>query len=169
MARRRPLVVGVGNDDRGDDGVGLDVARSLLSRNGLEADVRLWPGELTGLFELWRDRTQVVVVDAVRSGAPSGTIHRVDVGAGRPLPLPAAFSTHGLSLGSVVELGRTLGVLPPRLVLYGVEAGDVAVGGRRSTAVAQAVEEVSARIFEELGPGPPRAGPGREGVRAPRA
>lgn len=147
---RPPLVVGVGTDERADDGVGLDVARALAREGADGAEVIAWPGELTGLLDLFAGRPLVVVVDAVRSGAAGGTVHRWEVARGGLFPPSAAVSTHGLSLASVLELGRALDRLPERLVVYGVEAETVAAGTDRSEAVRRAVDLVRGQIVREL-------------------
>lgn len=149
----RPLVVGVGNDDRTDDGAGLDVARELAGRPSLPAEVRLWTGELTGLLDVWRRRPLVILIDAVRSGEEPGTVRRFtpeDLAG----PCPGrTFSTHGISLPDVIDLGRTLGVLPDRLVVYGVESLDTRVGTGRSPEVRRGVRTAASRIASELSEG----------------
>ena len=148
--RARPLVIGIGADDRSDDGAGLDVARALARDPSLEGDVRAWPGELTGLLDVWKDRGRVLLVDAVRSGAPPGTVHRWEIGPQRPFALPRTWSTHGFSLAAVLELARTLGELPPSVVVYGIEAAEVGVGSTRSPDVARAVVELARSLTAEL-------------------
>ena len=82
-------------------------------------------------------------MDAVRSGAEPGTVHRLDARAG---PLPARLfqaSTHHVSVAEVVELGRSLGRLPDRLEVYGIEGGRFEAGNVLVPAVRRAVEEVA--------------------------
>ena len=74
--------------------------------------MRVYEGEPVGLIEDWAGADAVIVVDAVSSGAPPGTIHRLD-----PLsaPIPAALSqgsTHAFGLAETIELARALGRLP---------------------------------------------------------
>ena len=113
------LVIGLGNAWRGDDGAGPAVARGLLDE--VPARVLVHEGEPIGLIEEWAGADEVIVVDAVCSGAPPGTIHRLD-----PLaePMPAALShgsTHAFGLAETIELARALDRLPPRLTVYGIE------------------------------------------------
>jgi hydrogenase maturation protease len=150
----RPLVVGIGNDDRSDDGAGLAVARALEERRGLGADVRRCPGELTGLLDLLADRTSVILVDAARSRAAPGSIHRWTVTQDAPFALAPAVSTHGLSLSTVLELARSLGTLPPRLVVYGIEIDDVREGRGLSPAVGMAVRRVAQEIADACATSP---------------
>ena len=90
--------------------------------------MRVYEGEPVGLIEDWSGADAVIVVDAVSSGAPPGTIHRLD-----PLsePIPAALSqgsTHAFGLAETIELARTLDRLPARLTVYGIEGERFAAG-----------------------------------------
>ena len=84
-----------------------------------------------------------VVVDAARAEGPPGAVVQVtdpaQLGPGQPL------SSHGLGVAEALALGRTLGELPPRLVLLGVV---VAAGGASlaPAAVAGAARVVAAEV-----------------------
>lgn len=144
------LLIGIGNEYRSDDGVGIAIARRL--RGTLPAGVTVLEesGEGAALIEAWQGATSVMLVDAVRSGAPPGTIHRLDASAA---PLPARFfhySIHAFSAAEAVELARSLGQLPQRVIFYGVEAENFELGVGLSPAVEQAVEGIIERAREEL-------------------
>ncbi len=147
MTLPRLLVIGAGNEYRRDDAAGLAAARRLASEAAI--DVREARGDLSGLADLWVGRSRVVIIDAARSGAEAGTVHRFDASAE---PLPAAFSrgsTHALGVAEAVELARVLGLLPSELIVYGIEGVDFSAGEGMSEEVAAAVEQVAARIAEE--------------------
>ena len=136
----RLVVVGIGNAARGDDAAGLIAARRL---DGLEHE-----GDPVGLLDAWRDAEVAVVIDAVRSGAPPGTVHRFDASRS---PLPAALlrsstSTHAVGLAEAIELGRALARLPPRLIVYGIEGERFDAGAGLTPAVAAAVGAVAAAV-----------------------
>ena len=132
-------VIGLGNDWRGDDGVGLEVARRL---HGTPLD-----GEPIGLVEALNGSDEVVLVDAVASGAPAGTVHAFEAGS-KPLPvlLFGASSTHALGLAEAVELARSLGRLPRRVIVYGIEGAAFSFGKGLTPAVAAAAD----RVVEEV-------------------
>ena len=91
-----------------------------------------------------------MLVDAVRSGAPPGTIHRLDA---RAAPIPTGFfhySTHAFSVAEAVELARSLDQLPPHLIVYGIEGENFEAGVGLSAAVEQAVESVVERAAEDM-------------------
>ena len=100
-------VIGFGNEWRGDDGVGIEVARRVGGR--------VLEGEPIALVDVLDGDDEVVLVDAVSSGAPAGTLFRFEAGS-EPLPAPlfGASSTHALGLAEAVELARSLGRLRDR-------------------------------------------------------
>jgi len=149
-ARVPPLIVGLGNDARGDDRCGLDVVRALRGRLPPEVRVAEARPDVTELLDLWSEVDRVIVIDAVRSGRAPGTIHRFDL-AREELPSRlGSTSSHGLSLADAVELARSVGRLPPQLTVFGIEAGPVAMHHGLSPAVARAVAEVAERVISEL-------------------
>lgn len=149
----RPLVIGIGTDERSDDGVGLDVVRELRRRGTIPADIVEGPGDLTRLLDLWQGRERVVLIDATRSRATPGTIQRWDPDGPGPAVLGGAVSSHGISLADVLELARGLQRRPNRVTVYGIEAGSVVAGQTRSEGVRAAVPEVCRRISEEFSAG----------------
>ncbi|MCB0995068.1 MAG: hydrogenase maturation protease [Acidimicrobiales bacterium] len=145
----RPIVIGVGNRFRRDDGLGLEVAERL---DGAVAgcDVALADGEPARLMELWRDRPLAVVVDAMRSGAGAGTVTRLELGLDELPARSARASSHAVGVTEAAALGRAVACLPGRLVLFGVEAAALGDGEGLSAPVAAALNGVVARIREEV-------------------
>lgn len=144
------LVIGIGNEFRSDDGAGILVVRRL--RALLDTSVRIveQSGEGAALIQAWQGAAWVILVDAVRSGAVPGTIHRLDASAG---PIPTRFfhySTHVFSVAEAVELARSLDQLPPHLIVYGIEGDSFAANIGLSSAVERAVEAVVERVAQEI-------------------
>ena len=146
----RLTVIGVGNQWRRDDAAGLVVARLVRDRGDPGIGVVEHEGEATALLDAWEDAGDVVVVDAVHSGAPPGTVHRVDPLA-EPVP-PALFrvSSHVLGVADAIELARAVDRLPARLTLYGIEGEDFSLG----SGLAPEVERAARRVAARIGPGP---------------
>ena len=146
------LIIGVGNAYRGDDGAGNAVARQLTPQVPPEAIVLEQGGEGTALAEAWKGAQFVIVVDAMQSGAPAGTIRRFDAAAKN---IPAEFfrhSNHTFGVGGAIELARTLNELPATLIVYGIEGQDFGVGEGLSDPVEKGVAAVAARILSEIQP-----------------
>jgi hydrogenase maturation protease len=145
-----PLVIGVGNAYRGDDAAGLLIARRVAAEAPGLARVVEESGEGAALLEAWRGAPFVVLCDAVQSGAPPGTVHRLEPARA---PVPTRFfhySTHAFSVAEAIELARALGELPPRMLVYGVEGADFAAGITLSLVVAGAVDTVVRTLVADL-------------------
>lgn len=146
------LVVGLGNPMRGDDGIGPAVV-AALRQLPVGGDVDLVTSDQDGpaLLELWTQRPLVIVVDAVRSGAPPGTVHRL---AEQDLAgwsaRAASPTTHRVGLPATADLARVLDRRPQRLVVYGVEIAHVELGHQLSPAVASALPTVVDQVEREL-------------------
>ncbi len=146
------MVIGVGNRFRSDDGVGLVVAERLNARHAPPAVV-VRERDVLGLGDVWRDADVAVVVDAMASSDPPGTIRRFEVGDA-PLPRDAfRCSTHGFGVADAVELARATGALPARLIVYGVVGGCFDHGDDLSEPVARAVAGLVERILADVDPG----------------
>lgn len=149
----RALVVGLGNDQRGDDGAGLEAARRLAPLLNGTADVRAHSGEPIDLIDMWAGRELVVLVDACPPAGRPGRVHRFERGCD---PLPArglGASSHAFDLAVVLDLADALGRMPDRLVVLAVEGERFALGAPRSAAVDGALDEVIARVRTDvLGP-----------------
>jgi hydrogenase maturation protease len=137
----RRILIGVGNPTRGDDAAGLEVARRVGSIETHQA-----PNGSFELMDVWDGVDEVILVDAARSGAPPGTIHRFEAGHS---PLPNGMlktSTHSVGVTETIELARSLGCLPERVVVYGIEVSNLAPGSGLSDEVEEAVNELAMEI-----------------------
>lgn len=138
------VVAGLGSAYRGDDAVGPLVAELFASVNCGVRDVGPLeePLDLLGRFD---GADLAIVIDAVRSGAPIGTVRVVDVDLAYShddsLAVPAVTSTHGIGLVGVLRLARAVGRAPRRLVLVAVEGEAFELGSAMSVAVSAAVPE----------------------------
>ena len=143
---RPVLVIGIGNPDRGDDAVGVHIARQVAAERldilALEFDD---PSEV---LDAWTADDTVVLADAISSGGRPGDIHVVDV---REQRLPAgkwsAGGTHALGLAAVVELARSLDLLPRKLMVVGVEAARFDLGAAMSEEVEAAVPAAAVKVL----------------------
>ena len=145
-----PLVLGIGNRHRRDDAVGLEVAAQLAG--AVDPGVRVLPfeGASTDLLDLWSGVSFVILVDALAPRGTPGRVHRFEGDLAARLAGPSPSSTHGLSAGEVWSLGASLGQLPRRLVVFGVEGADFSPGVGLSPEVARAVGPLTESVLREL-------------------
>jgi hydrogenase maturation protease len=152
------VVIGVGNRYRHDDGAGPAVLDALAG-DPTAARARLLEldGEPARVVEAWAGADLAIVVDALCSAeSAAGTVRRIEVGPDAGVlgdPSTAAAGSHALGIGTAAALGRALGRMPGRLVVFAVEGANFGHGEGLSPAVRRTVTEVTARIADEIGGG----------------
>ena len=104
------------------------------------------------LLELMTGANVVLFIDATCSGQAPGTIHRLDASSGPIAPELFPRSTHVIGVAEAVELARTLGVLPPKVIVYGIEAADTEMGHPLSPHVVHALNDVVQLVLQEIQP-----------------
>lgn len=152
----KTLIIGLGNPIVRDDSVGLRVVALLRPRLAQRSDVDIvedyWGG--LKLMERMVGYDRAIVVDAIQTGSPPGTLHRLSC---RDIPTQRSASAHDVNLPTALELGRRAGQhLPPdeQIVLIGIEVEDIIHFGETCTpaveaAIPRAVAEIL-RALEEL-------------------
>jgi hydrogenase maturation protease len=150
------LIAGVGSEYGSDDSAGLIAARNLRialeAAGALRGEVRVVEetGHLTSLMEHWNGIATAVIIDAAVTGrAPGGVIRCED----DSLPMEKACrfaSTHGFGILEAIEMARHLGVLPNRVVIYGIEAAHFGAGDTMCAEVSRAIDEVVAKVVAEV-------------------
>ncbi|MBI5087194.1 MAG: hydrogenase maturation protease [Acidobacteria bacterium] len=155
MPRDKVLIVGVGNELLGDEGLGVHVARTLLTRTEplpshlevLEAGTAL-----LDLLPSISHYSRVILVDAVRAGRECGSVCSVDLSSaldGSPkFSLPA--SLHQWGLMDTLRTGRILGLLPGSISLIGAEPEIIAPGVGLSPKLAMAAERIISLLLADL-------------------
>ncbi len=144
------LVIGVGNEWRGDDAVGRLAARALLAKELPGVAIIEHSGDGANLMETWDGAAAVILIDAAAAGGTPGTIYRLDA---HQDSIPAEWfgaSSHLLGVGAAVELARALGQLPPRFVIFGIEGSSFAINTGLSSAVAASLPALGERVIQEI-------------------
>jgi hydrogenase maturation protease len=123
----RSLILGLGNPILGDDAVGLRVAREVARQRTPEAGVTVAEEERGGLalLEQLAGFDRVLLIDAIQTGAPVGTLHHLGV---ESVPTQRTATAHGINLRMALEMGRRSGLSLPTnnaIAILGIEAGDV--------------------------------------------
>ena len=146
----RVIVIGVGNEYRTDDALGVLVARELRRRSPGGIKILENSGEGASLIDAWEGRSEVYLVDAIRSGQPPGTVHRIDL---THTEVPRSLmlrSSHAFGVPEAVETARTLGVFPSKMVLFGIEGETFEQGVGLTDSVLRSVPELLLLIEAEL-------------------
>jgi hydrogenase maturation protease len=161
------LVIGVGNETRGDDAIGRIVAKRLKEKLDRYATVVEEPGDGTRLLDIWRGSELTVIIDAVLSGAEPGHIHRFDA---QESPLPAGLfhdSTHSFGVPEAIELARAMNQLPKRIIIYGIEGECFDERANLSPTVELAAQELAELVTAEILQHQPLTTPSTQTAAAP--
>lgn len=146
----KAVVIGVGNEFRGDDGVGIYVAKKLqeMRIQGLKV---MKGQDGSNLMDLWQGSDVAILIDAVASGNEPGSIFRYDT---RTEPIPSDFfhisSTHSLSVDGYIELSKSLDEYPPTLIVYGIEGKTFESTNEKSLEVEEAAYKVIVQVIRDL-------------------
>lgn len=145
-------VFGIGHPWRRDDGAGRIAVRRLLalpSKGGALANAEIVEIESPlEMLHAWAGTEHVVIIDAVSSGAPPGTLHIVHSAQG---DFNQGTSTHGFGVFEALAIARNLGQLPQRVEIYGIEGQDFGHGEGLTPEVERAVNQLVERLVLELG------------------
>ncbi len=145
------LVLGLGNPDRGDDGVGAVVAQDLPDRLPADIAIRTRSGDMLSLVDDWTEFDAVVCIDAAAPIDTPGRVHRIDL-ATHALPRDLALaSSHAFGLADAIELARTLQLVLPHIVVYAVEGRCFDGGACLTPEVAAAAATVAEQVVAEVG------------------
>jgi hydrogenase maturation protease len=154
MANLNPAqiaVIGCGNPNRSDDGVGGEVIRRLAGRAA--PNLRLLDAGTDGMAVMFAARgcKTLIVIDACTSGAAPGTLFEVpadEVAA----PHPPSFTLHDFRWVHALYAGRRMfgADFPRDVTVLLVEARTLGIGLALSAEVDAAVTRTIARIEQLL-------------------
>lgn len=143
-------VIGIGNEFRSDDGLGLYAARELKRRGTPGVTVAEQAGEGTALLETWQGQDVVILIDAITSGGTPGEVHRIDCIATEVPHSLFRSSSHTFGVAEAIALGRSLGALPRMMVLYGIEGYRFDQGRGLSDEVLRSMPQLLAGVEDEI-------------------
>ena len=136
----KTLILGLGNSVVTDDSVGLRVARELMpllaDRPDVEVAEDCWGG--LRLMERMIGFDRAIVIDAICTGAPPGTVHLLTPDG---IPTQRSASAHDVNLATALEFGRRADAHLPKnehIRLVGIEAEDILTFGEQCTPAVQA-------------------------------
>ncbi|MDI6855385.1 MAG: hydrogenase maturation protease [Candidatus Thermoplasmatota archaeon] len=146
------LLLGIGNPIRGDDCVGIEIARRIKSKisetAGFEIEFKEVCTTTLDLLSRISNYDKVVIIDAVKTGKRKvGSIYRLSP---KELNEPQRYSIHNFNLSSTLKLGEKLGLKIPEIVIYGIEVKETGLKEGLSKAVEKAFPKAVSKIMTEL-------------------
>lgn len=147
----KTLVLGVGNILLSDDGVGVHTIRRLQEIAQLPEEVQVLDGGTKGmdLLQYMEGSKYLVIVDAVETGGPPGTLRRI-TGDQVPAYLAPKISPHEIGLPDMLFAAKLRDIYPEEVVVWGVQPATTEVGLELSPPVAAQVDALVEKVLEEL-------------------
>jgi len=150
-------VIGMGNVQFGDDGIGpaiienLRATQRLTTKTTTGAEIELIEMGLDalGLLDYLPNRNQVLIVDAARMGAKPGTMRVFKPTESHLVLQWDHLSLHGFGLAETYRLAGELGILPEQFWILGIQPGNVNPGTTLSPAVSTAIPN-AVRLIRQL-------------------
>jgi hydrogenase maturation protease len=145
------LVLGLGNVLLGDDGTGAAALDRLERDYRIPPEVRLVEGGTLGLSLLAEiaEAQHVILVDAVATDAPPGTLVRLD-GADVIDAVRDRLSVHQVGVADLLNAARLIGRYPASVVLLGLVPGAIRLGVGRTGVVDAAIETLVSAVLREV-------------------
>ncbi len=145
------LVLGLGNVLLGDDGLGAAAIAALTRDYRIPAGVQLEDGGTLGLalLSMLTESEHVILVDAVRTEDPPGTLVRVD-GADVMDAVRDRLSPHQVGVADLLDAARLIDRYPASVTLVGLVPEVIDLAVTRSRAVEAKVEELVAAVVHEV-------------------
>ncbi|MFX1767917.1 hydrogenase maturation protease [Paraburkholderia sp. A1RI-2L] len=149
-ARRCVRVIGIGNRDRGDDGIGWVVAHRLAGR--LPADVSLLTrgADMMDIGDDMAGIDALICIDAAAPAGSPGRVRRVDLATGQLGRNGSPASSHAFGLGEVIALAEALGTAPRDIVVYAIEGALFDAGAPVTREVMAVADEVADQVLAEV-------------------
>ena len=141
-ARIEPLIIGIGNPLRSDDGLGWAVAEQLAQDDDPCREI-LTVHQLTPELAQWMAAADLVVmIDASREGEPGALrIHPLAASA-----QPGALGTHHMTPDELVALTTAVFGRCPPVVLVSMTGTNFSMGEQFSSVVAKRIPLVCAAV-----------------------
>jgi hydrogenase maturation protease len=143
--------LGIGNLIMSDDGVGVRVVQRLTEEYSFPPEVEIIDGGTLGLdlLPLLEGLDRLLIVDAMETGGPPGTITRL-TGDQIPLAFETRLSAHQMGLKDLLAVSRLLGNSVPEMVLLGVQPKCIELGMELSLPVAAVLDTLVGMALREL-------------------
>jgi len=139
----RQKIIGIGNEFRSDDAVGILIARKLKEfypdYDLIESD-----GNGIDLLSIFQEYDKVILIDAAvaEKNEDVGQVREIKVAQETNFSDIKIFSSHSFSLLEAIKMGKQLSILPKELFLYLILSQNFSFGQEISEKVKKALEKI---------------------------
>jgi len=149
--RNKVMVLGVGNELLGDEGIGVHVVRELAGQNFTFPVEIIEAGTVPDCWQREEPVSKLIVIDAVRGGGEPGAIYRFSPG---DVEFETCLTTsiHQLSFVDSFKLSEISGNKPEEIVIIGVEPKKITWGTELSDELRSRISDVVKTVLKEVTP-----------------
>lgn len=141
-------IVGVGNPIRSDDSVGWHVVDKIKESGLLGISCLKIGGQMSELLDLFEKYSLIYIIDAAVFDKEEALL-RIDA-IKDELPYEERLtSSHGMGLHMALKLGKELGVLPQRLIIYAIKVEDLSIGDELSSLMRERIDMTAHSVLQE--------------------
>ncbi len=149
-------IIGCGNPNRQDDGVGVHVVQRLMeSTKDLHAEnIRIFDAGTSGMDVMFQARgsDSLIIIDANQSGSKAGSIFQVPGEELENVPEPS-YNLHDFRWDHALYAGRKIYKedFPTDITVFLIEAESLDLGTELTQSVEQASNRVVELVLERIG------------------
>lgn len=148
-------IIGCGNLNRSDDGVGVIIAQRLQQylTEHPSPNVRVYDCGTAGMEVMFQARgtEQLIILDASATGSEPGAIFKVPSSELEALPEPS-YSLHDFRWDNALAVGRKIfkDDFPEDVIVYLIEAENLDFGLELSPVIQRSAEKVFQELIESF-------------------
>lgn len=152
------LVLGVGNILMKDEGVGAHAAQKLL-QIPLPAAVEVIDGGTFGidLLGYLENREKVILIDAIDTDEPPGTIFRLRPEDIHSLSKGEHYSLHQPGISDVIRFAEMIGQEVPEIIIFAIQPAEIAMGTELTPVMKEKMPELIDFVLKEIEESSPHA------------
>jgi len=146
LPRKNHLIIGIGNDLRGDDSFGIRMVRFLQMKHPDLAEYVILKQDLTNLIDIWNQRNVIIIDAAFSKKMQPGRVHLSWSVEELIADQERHYSSHGLGLMEALKISKVVNKLPSSLLFVGVEGEHWEFGSSLSENVEDSIPFVEWRV-----------------------
>lgn len=141
-----PLIIGIGNEFRGDDAAGILIARKLKNDFPEIEIIEFFEIELD-LIDYFKKYDNIIIIDALKSHkSEAGTIEIFEITENFEFTSLQYFSSHSISLSDVLKFSKILNCLPKKLIIIGINSTNFEMGSHISFDIERTYQMIKEEI-----------------------
>lgn len=144
-------ILGIGNNDRGDDAIGLALSEKIAKENDARFSCYQSDGNITKMLSVFEKHDQVLLIDACLSiTKPVGDTMFINLQEKNLPREKLQSSSHVIDISQTIELARSLKLLPKKLYLFAVYCNQFEIGKPMSKILCDKFDTIFNQLKEAI-------------------